>query len=61
MTSFGQALHRLIEPGFDRLNDLTRVHAITNHDDASNSFTLAVELGNATPHVGAKLHVGDLT
>ena len=41
-------------------NDLAGVGAVAHHDDAADGFALAVQLGDAAPHVGAEFHVGDL-
>ena len=57
--ALGQALHGLIQPGLDGLDDLPRVHAIAHHHDPADRLTLAIQLGDAATHVGADLDVGD--
>jgi hypothetical protein len=52
-----QALE-LGQPGLDRGDGGLRVLARTQDDDAAGDLALAVELGDAAPHLGAELHRG---
>ena len=56
----GQALHGLIEPRLDLADDFARVGAVAHDHDAPHRLAFAIQLRDATPHVGAELHVRDL-
>ena len=50
-----QSLHRCRQPGFHILDYLVSVRTIAHDDDTADGFAFAIRLGNAAPHVRAKL------
>ena len=46
---------------FDRRNGFQRVFARPHDDDAASRFTLAIQLADTTPHLGAELYARYIT
>src|ERR1041385_4018235 len=55
-----QTLHCVLELSLYLQDHLPRICTVADDHDATDGLTLTVEFGDPSPHIRAKLHVGDL-
>ncbi len=57
---FGKTSLEHVELLFDSRDGCPRILALSKHDNTSRDLAFAIELGDPSPHFGAKLDRGDI-